>query len=155
MEQSSSPNRREMIAAAAAGATLVVAACGCGASADNAGAATNAISHGPVDVGPMSDYPTDGVYDRFAESHGFFVVREGSRVFALSATCTHRKCPLKKYETGIKCRCHGSTFTADGKVTRGPASRDLPRFAVDRASNGQLVVHVDRPADSNASITIQ
>src|SRR5690242_15569232 len=94
--------RRQILTAAAAGATLTVAACGCGTS-PAAGAAKAPVAAGPVDIGTIGDYPMDGVYDRFADSHDFFVVREGNRLFALSAICTHRECPLKLIHGGIKC----------------------------------------------------
>jgi nitrite reductase/ring-hydroxylating ferredoxin subunit len=141
--------RRQVMTAAAAGATTLVATCGCGTSATSSSPPSTgnqpSRTRGPVDAGSLSEYPSDGVYDRFAASHDFFVVQENNRVFAVSAICTHRHCPLKRVENGIKCRCHGSTFTASGHVTRGPARQDLARFPVERDTAGHLIVHADRP----------
>jgi nitrite reductase/ring-hydroxylating ferredoxin subunit/uncharacterized membrane protein len=53
--------------------------------------------------------------------------REGNRLHALWATCTHEGGPLAegRFEDGcVQCPWHGSTFRlADGKVVRGPAGR--------------------------------
>jgi Rieske Fe-S protein len=142
------PSRRDMVAvAAAAGATVVVAACGCGPSAGERAAAQPAIAKGPVDAGPYLDLVRNkggGIDDRFAASHGFFIVTD-TRLYAMSATCTHRRCPLKRSGEGIKCHCHGSTFTNKGEVTRGPASRQLPRFRVTLDAHDHVIVHTERP----------
>jgi len=41
--------------------------------------------------------------------------------------CTHRACPLiwNGDERFWDCQCHGSRFSADGRVLRGPASEPL------------------------------
>lgn len=98
-----------------------------------------------VDAGPLAGYAAPGIYGQFRTSHAFFIVREGDGVFAQSAICTHRDCLLSRWDGGFRCRCHGSTFTADGHVTRGPARRDLPRYAVEQNAAGHLIVHIDRP----------
>lgn len=99
---------------------------------------------GPVDAGPLSNYPHDGVYAQYRDS-GFFLIRQGNRLFARSALCTHRTCKLNARRDEFHCPCHGSVFTLDGRVTRGPARRDLPGFIVEQAPNGHLIVHTDRP----------
>lgn len=51
-------------------------------------------------------------------------------VAAFSSKCTHFGCevPLPA-NNEIKCHCHGSMFDAAGKVTHGPATKDLAQFA--------------------------
>jgi Rieske Fe-S protein len=95
-----------------------------------------------VNVGPASNFAADGVYTGF-QSQGFFVVRKGDRLFALSSFCTHRKCRLSAEKDGsFYCKCHGSTFDPDGRVTRAPAKRDLPLLPIDTSDQQRVVVRV-------------
>ncbi len=93
-----------------------------------------------VNAGPAGNYLADGVYSRFRDN-GFFIVRRGVNLFALSAVCTHRHCKLEaEPDKTFYCPCHGSTFAPDGKVTEGPARRDLPVFTVSTDEKGDLLV---------------
>ena len=95
-----------------------------------------------VNAGPVSRYAVDGVYDGFCDQ-GFFVVRQGNRLIALSSYCTHRKCKLKTHpDHSFFCPCHGSTFDPRGKVVRGPARRDLPTLPSFTNETGELFVRV-------------
>lgn len=95
-----------------------------------------------VNAGPAGDYAADGVYSRFREQ-GFFIIRKGETLFALSAICTHRKCTLfAETDRSFYCKCHGSTFDPTGRVTSGPARRDLPMFPTVTDEKGQLLVKV-------------
>ena len=93
-----------------------------------------------INTGPASQYLADGVYTRYRDL-GFFVVRRGAILFALSAICTHRKCELAaEPDHSFYCKCHGSTFDPAGHVTQGPASRDLPVLASITDEHGRLLV---------------
>jgi Rieske Fe-S protein len=95
-----------------------------------------------VNAGPAASYTRDGVYNNFRES-GFFVVRNGTNLFALSAICTHKKCKLSaEQDRSFYCPCHGSIFAPDGRVLTGPAKRDLPRFPAEVNEQGLLLVTV-------------
>lgn len=95
-----------------------------------------------MNTGPVSNYATDGVYAAF-RSQGFFLVRQGEKLFALSAICTHRKCKLDaEGDRSFYCPCHGSTFNPDGEVTHGPARRNLPMLAASVSESGLLLVTV-------------
>jgi Rieske Fe-S protein len=94
-----------------------------------------------IDAGPLSNYAADGVYDGFRDL-GFFVIRKGEKLTALSSYCTHEKCKLKaERDHSFYCRCHGSTFDPGGKVTAGPAKRDLPALTTN-SEKGHLMVKV-------------
>ena len=96
-----------------------------------------------MDAGPAGNYAADGVYGNFRDQ-GFFVIRKGGKLFALSAICTHRKCKLiGKSDRSFYCKCHGSTFDPGGKVTLGPAKRNLPMLPVFVNEKGQLLVTVE------------
>jgi cytochrome b6-f complex iron-sulfur subunit len=68
------------------------------------------------------------------------VVREGSKVAAISTTCTHLGCIVGVSDTGFACPCHGSRFDQDGNVTGGPAPKPLPWFKVSLKPNGDLEI---------------
>ncbi len=52
---------------------------------------------------------------------------EAGTLRAISAICTHMGCPLgwNPVDRTWDCSCHGSRFTADGRVTHGPAIEHL------------------------------
>ena len=95
-----------------------------------------------VDAGPAAAFARDGVYDPFRDQ-GFFVIRNGSQLFALSAYCTHRRCKLAaEPDHTFFCKCHGSTFDPAGHVTVGPAKRNLPVYQVSVDEQGRLLVQI-------------
>lgn len=141
-------NRREFVAVA----TVTVGGCIAGCQSDRRGddgtsgeadASTlppEPNPQGMVDIGTAADYPHDGVYDGFARSDRIYVVRQAGRILALRSICTHRRCLVIPDSSAFRCPCHGSRFEADGTVTKGPATRPLPRYAIARTDGGRLVV---------------
>jgi nitrite reductase/ring-hydroxylating ferredoxin subunit/uncharacterized membrane protein len=69
--------------------------------------------------------------------------REGNRINALWATCTHEGGPLGEghFADGcVRCPWHGSTFRlADGKVVRGPAAASQPVYEA-RVTDGKVEI---------------
>jgi cytochrome b6-f complex iron-sulfur subunit len=129
-------SRRNFVSTAAAAAC---ASCPLLAGVAHAAAAARE----PIDAGPAADFEPDTIATRWAAGGGFFVVRRGDRIFAVSSVCTHRKVRLVASGGGdapLKCPRHGSTFDADGHVTRSPARKPLPRFAVRLNDAGHLLV---------------
>ncbi|MBU6411757.1 MAG: Rieske (2Fe-2S) protein [Verrucomicrobia bacterium] len=93
-----------------------------------------------VNAGPVAGYAKDGVYAAF-RSEGFFVIRRGEKLMALSSICTHRACKVKaEPDDSFYCPCHGSTFDAQGHVTHGPARRSLPDLQTRINADGHLLV---------------
>jgi nitrite reductase/ring-hydroxylating ferredoxin subunit/uncharacterized membrane protein len=82
---------------------------------------------------------------RVVEAGGAEVLlyREGGRLYALWATCTHEGGPLAEGDFAdgcVRCPWHGSTFRlADGKVVRGPAAASQPVYEV-RLADGKVEV---------------
>lgn len=127
-------NRRQFI--------ILTAATAAGCQADGTNSPNASIPERTVDAGPISAYSADGIYTGFRDE-GFFVVRDGEKLLALSSVCTHRACKLNAAPgRSFYCKCHGSTFNEAGKVTKGPAKRDLPIFVAHTTDQGHLLVDV-------------
>lgn len=127
-------NRREFL--------ILTAAAVAGCSTTAPGPVSSAPKSRLVNAGAVSKYAGDGVYARF-RNQGFFIIRQGEKLFALSAICTHKKCKLvTEPDRSFSCPCHGSTFTPNGHVTEGPAKRDLPVLETFVDENGDLLVRL-------------
>jgi len=101
-----------------------------------------AASARTIDAGPVINYCADGVYSRFSDQ-GFFVVRQAQKLQALSAFCTHRRCKLMtEADSSFYCKCHGSKFDPAGKVTEGPAKRNLPQLSTRVNEKGHFIVTI-------------
>ena len=133
--------RREMMVLAGG----VVAATCCGGCAG-----PSLLDKAPdmVDAGPANQFSNPGTDKRFRDSYGFFVISDGSKVYAQSAQCTHRGCTVKAVSDGFDCPCHGSKFAPDGHVLEGPATKPLPRLAVETNGAGHLIVHPHKHLDA-------
>ena len=135
-------NRRAFVAAASAAAAAI---CLSVLEVDPAHATPSARGGGGmIDVGPLSDYPTNIVSDKFAKAQKLFVVRSGDQIYAMSANCTHKHCLLGLRDNNIKCHCHGSMFSEHGTVTSGPAKYSLPRYAIKLNEQKHLIVDKSR-----------
>ncbi len=104
------------------------------------------FSHSPgssqtrtYDLGPAGEFPPDGKLIRLDIPAVIYWTGEGYRAYSL--VCTHLGCVLEENGTGFSCPCHGSSFSAEGKVTGGPASADLPRMKVELTPEGNLLLH--------------
>lgn len=64
-------------------------------------------------------------------------------LIALDRTCPHQGCAVSPKEggEGLACPCHGSEFTVQGKLVKGPATTDLPSYEV-KTENNQVLVKV-------------
>jgi Rieske Fe-S protein len=124
-------NRREFVILTAG---LVVAGC----VGENSPVKLEGVT---VDAGPASDYAADGVYDKHRKD-GFFVVRQGAKLFVISSICTHRHCIVSaEPDHSFHCKCHGSEYDPDGKVTEGPAIRNLPVLPSSIDESQHLIIH--------------
>ncbi len=133
-------DRREFVKLTTS-AAFGLCAGGCGQMADNADEGF-APPLGLVDAGSATAYVADGVYGGLAD-RGFFIIRKGESLSALSSKCTHRNCRLKPAAGhAFRCACHGSTFDPAGHVTKGPAKRDLPMLPLKIDANGHVIVEV-------------
>ena len=78
-----------------------------------------------------------------ADDTEILLVREGNRLYALWASCTHEGGPLAEgsFADGcVTCPWHGSIFRlADGHVVRGPAAASQPVYEA-RVTDGKVEV---------------
>ena len=134
-------NRRDFVLA------LCATAAGCAANNSNPAAPWT----GPTtfDLGPPSQL-TQPIDTRWLQSGGFFLIREDNKLYTLSATCTHKACPLTTKGEGILCPCHGSRFTKEGQVQTGPATSPLPRFNISINQQGHVVVDRTKQYDEKS-----
>jgi nitrite reductase/ring-hydroxylating ferredoxin subunit len=133
-------NRRQfVILSAATGA----AACACAGVGAQVFAADPPLPRGPVDVGALKDLTAggeDAIVDRFARSNRVLLVRRGDRLYAPTATCSHKGCAIKAVNGEIRCPCHGARYRVDGTVAKGPARDSLTRYAISVNGDGHVIV---------------
>jgi isorenieratene synthase len=78
----------------------------------------------------------------------------GSKPQAISLTCTHQGCTVQPQANGeFHCPCHGAVFDPEGRVVRGPAKRDLPRFNVTKREEERLQLVAAKPEPAQAIST--
>ncbi|MCD6200952.1 MAG: Rieske (2Fe-2S) protein [Bacteroidales bacterium] len=79
--------------------------------------------------------------------HGAVItIRTGKKVRVLSSSCTHLGCRIQSTREGhLQCPCHGSEFSGDGSVLKGPADRPLTslHYKTDPVS-GQFTIYLNR-----------
>lgn len=92
----------------------------------------------------LSDYPGLGSVGGNADIGKAMVFRTGQTKFmTVSTTCTHKKCDVDFDGSGFECPCHGSTFTKTGKVTSGPATKNLRSYKTTyNAENETLTINM-------------
>jgi len=77
----------------------------------------------------IGDYPELGSVGGQVQIGKVYITRTGeSQFLALSMICTHKKCEVEATGSGFECPCHGSTYSSTGKVTNGPATKNLRSF---------------------------
>jgi len=83
-------------------------------------------------VVPKSDLIIDKkiVVNNMALQAPIYLSIEGEKETAVLMLCTHNDCELMPTGTYLFCPCHGSEFTNDGEVTKGPAIQSLSEFII-------------------------
>lgn len=56
--------------------------------------------------------------------------------------CTHMGCKLESNAEGFICPCHGARFNKEGKVTKGPATKNLTTFETS-LNDEFIIIHTD------------
>lgn len=133
-------NRRSLLRAvvagvsAALGAVIGVLAGGAVVSPGVAARRQSWVDAGPIDGLPEArptevslGFEREDGYRVTREHRVVYLVRQGDRVKALSAVCTHLGCRVAWHdaERTFKCPCHGGRFTPEGQLAGGPPPRPL------------------------------
>jgi cytochrome b6-f complex iron-sulfur subunit len=92
----------------------------------------------PLDLGPITAIKEGQTH---LEIERVILIRSRDQIRAVSAICTHQTCVLRVETAGFICPCHGSEFDALGRVTKGPAARDLPWYKLSLTPEGHLLCH--------------
>lgn len=87
---------------------------------------------------PAGEVPHEGALV-YRESR-VAVIRQGSDLYALSLVCTHLGCTVNVTPAELVCPCHGSVYDRTGRVLKGPATRPLPRYRVEREGENLVVM---------------
>jgi Rieske Fe-S protein len=95
--------------------------------AEESGTASGSMT---VDVGALADYAQDGVTDTWAKTKKFLIVRESKRIVAVSSVCTHKNCVVKPKDGLLVCPCHGSRFSTQGSLQKGPGKGPLAHLGI-------------------------
>ena len=87
---------------------------------------------GATEVAPVDRIPEGSALRTTVKDQPIILVNRGGTIRAFSGLCTHESCELgwNQRQQLIRCPCHGSGFTPEGKVERGPATLPLPEYAV-------------------------
>jgi len=87
---------------------------------------------------------TPGENDILTESD-FFLFPDVKSPRAITRRCTHLGCRVNysKEDNLFICPCHGSRYTLDGGVIRGPAKTDLQEFLVTFSKEEGYIVELD------------
>jgi len=111
----------------------------------------NAVSDVPFWVS-RNEVIADDNMEYFGAGDEVFAAKPGEAE-AISLSCTHQGCTVKRQADGeFHCPCHGAVFNADGKVVKGPAERDLPRYKIVQRQGvrSQLVAATNSPQLTSA-----
>jgi len=94
-------------------------------------------------VAPLDEVPQKSIYKVVAAGVPVILIRMGTNIYALGATCTHDGGPLNEGELqgdAVQCPWHGSRFNVKtGRVLTGPATVAEPRYDV-RVRDGYVEI---------------
>lgn len=111
-------------------------------------------SQAKVKIGPPDAFAKGSA--TYLRELSLWVFRDGEgAMHAVSAVCTHLGCVVRRNEDGsFLCPCHGSAFTAEGKVTAGPAPAPLHWLELRVAPDGQIVVDKTRSVSRGTQLVV-
>jgi cytochrome b6-f complex iron-sulfur subunit len=103
-------------------------------------------------IGKPEEFPVGTV--KKLDDKRVFIFADDDGLYAISSVCTHLGCIVYQTEWGFQCPCHGSQYNKDGKVTAGPAPRNLPWLEVSRHVDGNLIVDAGREVKAGTKFKV-
>lgn len=91
-----------------------------------------------VVLGSPEDYPV-GSLTAVPQVHAW-LVRDPLGFYAVSSLCTHLGCTVVDSGAAFECPCHGSRFTHEGLVLKGPALKPLHHLEVTLDPDNRLIL---------------
>lgn len=119
------------------GASLLESCASTGLSVLKTGAADGKVKV-PLSGFAQSNYKLLRVAD-YHYDIGVQKKEDGSFV-AMVLMCTHARHPLTKAGNGYYCTLHGSKFTGEGKVEKGPASQPMVRLNTEITGDDLVII---------------
>ncbi len=95
-----------------------------------------------LEQGTEKIIPADGIPEGISFSDDVIIHKRGNEITVFSARCSHLGCTINRFENNrLICPCHGSEYSVDGKVSKGPSSRPLKKldYRID-PSSGDLMI---------------
>jgi cytochrome b6-f complex iron-sulfur subunit len=76
--------------------------------------------------------------------------REDGNFTATLTRCMHKGCQVEPSADRFVCPCHGSEYTFDGAVLKGPTENPLIRYRVT-SDDARVYIHLDAPLPGASS----
>jgi cytochrome b6-f complex iron-sulfur subunit len=134
-------NRRDFLKLATTGLLTASGLLGLGALFRFMGYESESAAKTEFDLGEASAYPV-GSRTVLSDIPAILIHAEDG-FKAISLVCTHLGCTVEQDANGFSCPCHGSLYSSDGSVLRGPAQKPLPTLRVEQSAAGQLTLYVE------------
>jgi len=134
-------NRRDFLKLATAGLLTASGLMGAGALFRFLGYSTEPVPKTEFDLGDASNYPV-GSRNVIADFPAV-IIHTDSGFTAISLVCTHLGCTVEPKVDGFACPCHGSLYSKNGSVVRGPATKPLRSLKIEPNKSGHLILHTD------------
>jgi cytochrome b6-f complex iron-sulfur subunit len=85
----------------------------------------------------------------FLDDEDMLVRVSQTKFVALSLICKHKGCTVELEGKKFVCPCHGSEYEIDGKVTEGPAKKNLDTYkTIYDPEKGTVTVKMDKKIES-------
>ena len=97
-----------------------------------------------LEKGKLKNIPLTGLPEGISFYDEVIIHKKGDMLSVFSSRCSHLGCTINRYENDrLICPCHGSEYSIEGLVYKGPSSRPLEKlhWVIDAAS-GNLVINL-------------